>query len=278
MKGAIPIHKHKELSDNGVYLKVVTQEEVDSQRVDYAHRDDYYIFGVIVKGKLRCDIDFKEHTISEMEIQFIRPGQVHRFIDGVNLEGWMLMVESSIVDDRYKLVFDEASISGISVRVSHTELTELITLLALVRELSDRDVEWPIIRNLVSAFVGMVAGCFKIICHKKMDCNRRQVEIFLQFGSLLGTYLSVSHRPSFYADKLHISPVYLNEVVKKVSGRSVSGYIRNELVLHAKRMLCHTNMTVKEIAAALGFEDNAYFTRLFTKTTGKSPLQFRTKP
>lgn len=278
MKEAIPTHVHKELSDKGVYLKVITRDVMNGQRVDYAHRDDYYIFGVIFKGRLRCDIDFREHTINEGEIQFIRPGQVHRFIDGENLECMMLMVESGVVEDRYKLVFDEASICGTSVKIGSTELNELKMLIALIRELYDRDEEWPIIRDLVSAFVGMVAVCFKRICHKTTDCNGRHVEIFLQFGALLDTYLAVNHRPSFYADKLHISPVYLNEVVKKVSGWSVSEYIRNELVLHAKRMLCHTNMSVKEIATTLGFDDSAYFTRLFTKATGKSPSRFRIKP
>ena len=275
MNSSLPIHRHEYLSDDGIHLKIITQDEVSHHPVYYAHRDDYYIFGIIVQGSLRCDIDFQSQTISEGELQFIKPGQVHRFIDGGNFEGWMLMTESGIVDDRYRLIFDEASIRGSSAKVDTAELHALKTLFLLMRNLLAMEVEPAVIRNLVSAFIGIVAGCFKKVCHQKSDYNRRHTEIFLQLNSMLQTHLATSHSPSFYADKLHITPAYLNEVVKNVSGWNVSNYIRNEIILQAKRMLFHTSMPVKEIAASLGFEDNAYFTRIFTKAAGKSPLHFR---
>lgn len=86
-----------------------------------------------------------------------------------------------------------------------------------------------------------------------------------------------SRQPSYYASKLHISTVYLNEAVRSVTGMSVSRYIRNEIALQAKRLLIHTNDSVKEIAAALGFDDYAYFSRLFTQAVGVSPTVFRQK-
>lgn len=79
------------------------------------------------------------------------------------------------------------------------------------------------------------------------------------------------------ASMLNISPVYLNEVVKEVTGMSASSYIRNEMVLQAKRMLVYTGLSVKEISNRLGIEDCAYFSRLFTRTTGLPPSLFRQK-
>lgn len=83
--------------------------------------------------------------------------------------------------------------------------------------------------------------------------------------------------PSQYAAELNISPVYLYEVIKLTTGQSVGDYIRNEIVIQAKRLLFYTNMSVKEIALDLGYEDWAYFTRMFTKTSQCSPTQFRKK-
>jgi len=83
--------------------------------------------------------------------------------------------------------------------------------------------------------------------------------------------------PSQYASKLNISPVYLNEAVKKTTGQTVSDYIQREIMTHAKRLLFYTNLSIKEIALELGYEDWAYFTRLFTKTSAISPRQFRKK-
>jgi AraC-like DNA-binding protein len=47
--------------------------------------------------------------------------------------------------------------------------------------------------------------------------------------------------------------------------------------LRAKRMLIYTSLNIKEIAINLGFDDYAYFTRLFTKATGLSPTSYRKK-
>ena len=71
--------------------------------------------------------------------------------------------------------------------------------------------------------------------------------------------------------------MYLNEVVKSVTGVSVSRYIQNELILQAKRMLAYTSLTIREISNHLGIDDYTYFTRLFTKAVGVSPTCYRKK-
>ena len=56
---------------------------------------------------------------------------------------------------------------------------------------------------------------------------------------------------------------------------SPSQIIKDRLVLEAKRKLKFSNKTVREIAFELGFEDPAYFSRLFSKNAGVSPAQYR---
>ncbi len=278
MKKTIPMHHHKDLAENGINLKTVTPEDVVNHPIEYIHQDDFYIFGLMVRGTIIIDIDFEQQAVAVGSIGFIRPGQVHSFLGGEDFEGWMLMVESGMVCDRYKLIFEETSFSGKTLWLPDQGLNELKTLYQLIYDMWTKKEDISIIRNLVSAFIGIAAGCFKRENNMQNSYIRRHVEIVLQLNSLLQTEISESHSPSYYADKLNLSPVYLNEVVKRVTGWSVSNYIRNEVILRAKRLLYHTNLTVKEIASSLGFEDNAYFTRFFTKATGKSPLQFRTKP
>ena len=278
MKESIPMHLHRDITEAGIYQKIVTSENLVPHPIEYVHRDDYFILGLIVRGTVCIDIDFEGQTISEGEIGLIRPGQVHRFVGGDDFEGWMFMIESGVVSDRYKLIFEKTSLSGNTLWLPNKEINELKTLYHLIYNLGEREEDMFIMRNLASAFVGIVAGYFKRVNSRQNSYNSRHAEIVLQLNSLLQTDITESHSPSYYADKLNLSPVYLNEVVKIVTGWSVSNYIRNEVILRAKRLLYHTNLTVKEIASSLGFEDNAYFTRLFTKATGKSPLQFRVKP
>lgn len=84
-------------------------------------------------------------------------------------------------------------------------------------------------------------------------------------------------QPSAYALTLNISTSYLNECVKDTTGQPVSYHIQQRIILEAKRLLYHSDQSVKEIADTLGFEDYAYFSRLFSKATGMSALSFRNK-
>ncbi|HEY1053960.1 MAG TPA: helix-turn-helix domain-containing protein, partial [Emticicia sp.] len=94
---------------------------------------------------------------------------------------------------------------------------------------------------------------------------------------LLERNYSQLKRPADYAQQLNISTPYLNECIKETTGHSVSYHIQQRIILEAKRLLYHSDKSVKEIAADLGFDDYPYFSRLFTKATGMSALAFRNK-
>ncbi len=80
---------------------------------------------------------------------------------------------------------------------------------------------------------------------------------------------------SSYAAENRISGNYLSRLVKNATGRSVGAWIGIARIHRAKRLLSGTRMPVIDVAAAVGFEDQSYFSRLFKKETGMTPLAFR---
>jgi AraC family transcriptional activator of pobA len=80
-----------------------------------------------------------------------------------------------------------------------------------------------------------------------------------------------------YASKLNISPGHLSEIIKTQSGKPAIKHIHERLVLEARRLLFHTNNSLKEIAFDLGFSDASYFNRFFKRETGSTPAEYRTK-
>ena len=148
----------------------------------------------------------------------------------------------------------------------------------ILRRIGERenDESKTVLQNLACTVVGIITDAARKIIGQESK-NRRHIEITLAFKELLSENEQINRNVSHYAESLHISPVYLNEVVKNVTGVSVSRYIQNELILHAKRMLVYTSLTVREISIHLGIDDYAYFTRLFTKAVGISPTLYRKK-
>ncbi len=94
------------------------------------------------------------------------------------------------------------------------------------------------------------------------------------FQNLLDDQYETEHSSQFYSDHLNISPKGLNKAVKKELGRTVSGLIKEKLIVEAKRELYTKDLSVKEIAFKLGFEDPAYFSRFFKKETAHSPKEY----
>lgn len=83
------------------------------------------------------------------------------------------------------------------------------------------------------------------------------------------------HLVSEYAELLHVSPNHLNKVVRDVTNQSPSKWIDETLVLEAKVLLFQSKLSISEIATELGLLDASYFSRLFKKYVGVSPLEFR---
>jgi AraC family transcriptional activator of pobA len=77
------------------------------------------------------------------------------------------------------------------------------------------------------------------------------------------------------AEALNISPTYLSALLKALTGQSTQQHIHEKLIEKAKEKLSVTNLSISEIAYALGFEHPPSFSKLFKSKTNLSPLEFR---
>ena len=80
-----------------------------------------------------------------------------------------------------------------------------------------------------------------------------------------------------YSSEIGISENYLSRLVKKSTGLSVGAWIDIVRIQRAKRLLSETRLSIIDIAATVGVEDQSYFSRLFKKETGMTPSAFRKK-
>jgi len=132
----------------------------------------------------------------------------------------------------------------------------------------------PVVHSLLQSFLGIAASGFSSLSQPQSGLSR-PAQLSQQFKKLLVQNVYTLKSPSAYASKLNVSESYLNEALKKATGMSVSYWIQQEVVLEAKRLLYYSELNVKQITHKLGYDDPAYFSRVFKNITGTTPLAFR---
>lgn len=280
----IPIHKLENLSNFGFKLLHLDNNHNDYSNIDVVnmemHRDDYYMLLVMERCNVNITVDFKDFEIGDSSIFYMVPGQIQANLPKMDdVFGWGIAIEPNLIDDIYRKVLIDNLLNHRSIKIEKEELKNITQcLLILENRLSDTKestINNRTIISLLDAFIGMFTKIYQELQEANIKTNSRPFVITSEFRKLLSENFKTMKSPSQYAEALHISVPYLNEAVKKITGFSVSHWILQENMLEAKRLLYHSNMNVKEIAFALGYDDHTYFSRLFSNSSGESPLTFR---
>lgn len=263
----------------GIYIARTTLNGLPNfKEVERSHRDNGHVFILQEKGTTCIEIDFQEHRIEASSIIYIHPNQIHRVIafENATVSSWIITSEN-LQPEFLKLL---ESITPVNVLHLNEETLSLISGAAsLCIQFLERKHEKLydlILKESCNTLIALVASQF--LASAKTTDNFSRVGVITKiFKSLLEKDFASVKSPTAYAEYLNISTPYLNECVKNATGHSVSFHIQQRVVLEAKRLLCHSSKSIKEIAAELGYDDYSYFTRLFAKHTGISPLAFRNK-
>lgn len=105
--------------------------------------------------------------------------------------------------------------------------------------------------------------------------GRNDFELFSRFRSMVEAHYKEQWLVGAYADELHVTPSRLNRLCLKLAGQSAFDIAQHRLMLEACRKLTYVPSSVATIAYELGFQDPAYFSRLFKRRVGVSPKEFR---
>ena len=146
---------------------------------------------------------------------------------------------------------------------------------------SETDFSSEIIGGLIAATIYKVGDILThyLTEHPEVDSpiHNRAEEYFRQFTELLGEHYKHERSVGFYARQLCITPKYLTTIIKRISGKSVSEWIDNYVILEAKTLLKYSNMSVQEIAYYLNFPNQSFFGSYFKRNAGMSPSQYKAK-
>jgi AraC-like DNA-binding protein len=278
-KSVIPFHFMEDRTWSGIEIKHITEiSDSDAGFINTAHRDDHYIFIFQERGEGKMMVDFKEVYVKGSGVFCILPGQVHYGVVMDHADVWFLALDAGWIHEHYRPVFIDRHQLVKTEGATCDRLRSCVTLLheACTGE-AGGNFQHNVMRSLVDAYLGMLAGIFTAGNIAAGCPVSRTAIITSQFKHMLVERFREMKSPAGYASALNISPAYLNEAVKAATGMPVSYWIQEEVMTEARRLLYYTDNTVKQVADDLGYEDHTYFTRVFTKCTGTPPLAYRKK-
>lgn len=275
----IPLHEGKLKDQPGFRLRRILETD-DILRADpsvqQAHRDDYYMLILQEKGHSKFTLDFETIELEGTYLIYILPGQVHYYNKVKAAGGWVLAADPSFIDSERRAIFENRSMYDQAIPLTDVALfSQAFLLLSNLLAPKTGTFSNHVIRDLARVIVTMMAEVFE----KNEDADNKNLTrphcLANEFKKLVNQQFKQFKTPAQYAEKLHVSASYLNEVVKNITGFPVSYWIQKEIMMEAKRLLYYTDEDVKQIAYNLGYEDHAYFSRIFKKSEKLTPLEFR---
>ncbi|MCD9017006.1 helix-turn-helix domain-containing protein [Parachryseolinea silvisoli] len=232
-------------------------------------------------------VDFQKHTLRQDSLFFIGSNQFFEVEDNNRFKGYVIYFNR----DFYCIQIHEKEVSCDGILYNNVYGTAAVTLTkehaltmeAILEEIADemqRDdtaVE-EMLRILVKKVIIKSTRLWKENAGYAQQDDQPEAEFLRQFSQLVESHFRKRHGVADYADLLNITPKALSKRLNRYRSETPNDIIKDRIMLEAKRLLLYTDMTVKEIAYNLGYEDPAYFNRLFVKTTGIAPAEFRRQP
>lgn len=251
---------------------------------DSPHRHDYYTIIFIERGEGFHYVDFTEYNIEDLTIYFIQPGQMHQLVMSSEPVGWVMTfteeflvvnsISEKLINDIY--LFNDYGQSP-PLKVNEKDLPVFKSLIDQINQFTES------MESYTLEAIGSLLKIFLIQsnnrCNLRKSNNPQLIEtgnrILSTFKQLLNKSFATAHMVSDYANQMAVTADYLNKTVRNLTGKSAKDHIQSKLITEAKRALLFSNISNKELAYELGFEESSHFNNFFKKMTGQTPSGFR---
>ena len=239
------------------------------------HRKANYFFVFIESGSVTHKVDLKDLTITNGQLFFILPNQIHTAPaqSKKNIKCFKMSFDHnclSLLPKTFSFLINPLNSQTISFdNASKLRVKTLFEILdnILNSKKGQKDGE-VILAYLNSLMTDINNAYFRNVV--KENLMPQKLSKYIEFKVAVESNLTEHHSINTIAKNLSITTNNLYNIVKEFSGVSPKEYITMSLMLEAQRKLHYSKPSIKELAYELGFSDPDYFSRLFKKSTKKS--------
>ncbi|GAB4457693.1 MAG: helix-turn-helix transcriptional regulator [Bacteroidales bacterium] len=249
-------------------------------------KTQYFRISLTKKGNATFRIGLETYSTNRNSILFGIPGQIFSLPHFSNdfLAYYMLFTEKFIGDvilkNNSKQRFPFLSYSGLQCfQLDDNTADEIENIVFQInKEVKAHQADGSdMIRLYIQQIILLANRNYGTVLLSRQSSPNSQQGLYKDFLNLVSQYYLTVRKVSAYADMLHVSPDYLNRVIKSYSDKTAHEHIDEMLLMEAKAYLLHTSMTIAEIAYKLEFSDPSHFNRFFKKYCGLTPAEFRSQ-
>lgn len=263
-----------------VKLRTTTLEKLKTEQ----NVIDYGAIIICRHGKATMRIDFKEWLLHEGAVITLFPNDVVALTDvSSDFEVEMLQYNQELLREA-SLQLEQTVYSTLRndrCRKDNPVLTSIIDGMFNLLRIYFVQKECSCLDQLVLfQLKAFFLGFYDYINRNKNEQpndtgSRRTNELFNLFMETLEHGYRESHDVAYYANKMSITPKYLNTIVQNIAHTTPKKLIDQYVILQLKLHLRTCDMNIKQIAWEYKFSDESFFCRYFKQHTGITPQQFR---
>lgn len=254
-----------------------------SEEIKKPHRAEFYQIFWFQQGATTHMVDFNPIKINPNSLLFINKNSVQLFDSRAKIKGKAILFTDHFycktdLDTQFlksSILFNDL-LSVTQINISNSIIETMFRQLETESGNQKDEYQADIIRNDLR----------NLLLHSERERKKQGLiefkkdtdfEYALTLKDLLDNNFIKHKNVSFYANKMNVSSKRLNQTTSKIFGKTPKNIIDDRILLECKRLLVHTNDSVKEIAYSLNFEELTNFIKYFKKHTGKTPVEFREK-
>lgn len=271
------IHRYTDLRMGAAFIMTDQRSEMEKN-----HQDDTFRI-IWNRGAVRSiEVDTLSLLLETDHVLCVTPNQEIRISEEKGeLRSFIFNREFYCIHENDHEVSCEGLLfygsSGMSILRLDPEEQEKFDLLyqVFLDEINTKDsIQEEMLRILLKR---LIIKCTRLIKEQNFeeDVPPAEVELIRKYHVLVEQHFREKKSVTEYADMLYKSPKTLSNLFSASSGQSPLHIIHARIILEAKRLMIYTDKTIKEISHELGYEEVAYFSRLFKKVTGENPSEFR---
>lgn len=270
-------------------LKTIGLISLHEENVDSINSANYkqYIKVLLLSKGAEVQVDLAEYSVKQPSLFFVSPSQ-HLHIKKLGKEEGHFVFYNR---DFYCIQIhdEEVACNGLlfsniynmpMVELDNGEIPFFSYIFGQMTDefgLNDTSLEEMLRTYLKQLFIKSARLWKKQNLDKELIEQNSDLEFFRKFTLLVDEHYKEKHHVADYAELLFMAPKTISHKFKRLNLPQPNDVIKNRILLEAKRLLVHTNLTAKEVGYELGYEDPAYFSRLFVQKSGETPSAFRAK-